>query len=311
MASLDALGKGLVRDSWAPRTWRTMEVGVKSFHDFLEKCDICDIGRKAANPDDIVRYIAFLTIQRKAPSTINTYVSAISTWHKRHRYADPCDDYDVKRAVKGVAKAGRKPDSRAPITIALLGKLINALKYVCSSDYENSMFKCAFLMAFFGLFRIGELVCDSNKKAQRSAMTLDDVHIKKNHMKLRIRYSKTDQTGKSCEITIQGSDNEKLCPVYATKCFIAQRGQYAGPLFSHFNQTYLSRFQFNAILKSAMNFVVPEITNVKSHSFRIGGATNAVCKGIPYEVIKAMGRWKSDAAKRYIRMPIIKVSDLT
>jgi hypothetical protein len=64
-------------------------------------------------------------------------------------------------------------------------------------------------MAFFGLFRIGELVCDSKKVAQRSALTLHDVQMKRNKMKLRIRYSKTDQTGKSCEIIIQGLENEK------------------------------------------------------------------------------------------------------
>ena len=47
-----------------------------------------------------------------------------------------------------------------------------------------------------------------------------------------------------------------------------------------------------------MKFVAPDILKVKSHSFRIGGATNAMCKGIPYESIKAMGRWKSEAAKK-------------
>ena len=142
-------------------------------------------------------------------------------------------------------------------------------------------------------------------------MTFDDVQVKKNKMKLRIRYSKTDQTGKSCEITIQGLEDEILCPVSATKCFIAQRGRYAGPIFSHFNRTFLSKFQFNAVLTSAMKFVSPDILNVKSHSFRIGGATNAMCKGIPYQSIKAMGRWKSEACKKYIRIPTINVSELT
>jgi hypothetical protein len=99
--------------------------------------------------------------------------------------------------------------------------------------------------------------------------------------------------------------------VSAAKCFLAQRGGYAGPLFSHFNNMFLSKFQFNAVLKSAMKFVASNIENVKSHSFRIGGATNAMYKGIPYESIKSMGRWKSEAAKKYIRIPIIDVNDLT
>jgi site-specific recombinase XerD len=161
MASLDSVGKKLVRESWAPRTLQTIEVGLKSFHRFLEQCEVSNVSQKAASPEDVIRYIAFLSILKKAPTTINTYVSAISTWHKMHKYVDRCEDFNVKRVIKGVAKGGRNPDGRAPITIELLRKLIRALKYVCDSDYEASMFKCVFLMAFFGLFRIGELVCDS------------------------------------------------------------------------------------------------------------------------------------------------------
>jgi hypothetical protein len=34
-----------------------------------------------------------------------------------HKYVEPCDDFNVKRAIKGVTKAGRTPDGRSPITI--------------------------------------------------------------------------------------------------------------------------------------------------------------------------------------------------
>ncbi|XP_074654505.1 uncharacterized protein LOC141908371 [Tubulanus polymorphus] len=39
-----------------------------------------------------------------------------------------------------------------------------------------------------------------------------------------------------------------------------------------------------------------------SHSFRIGAATNAATNGVPEPVIRELGRWKSDAFKRYIRI---------
>ena len=165
MASLDSYGDKLVKESWAPRSQRTMEVGLKSFHEFLENCGVSNVGRKRSKPAEIIRYISYLAIQKKAPTTISTYVSAISTWHKMHNYVDPCEEYHVKRALKGVAKGGKNPDGRAPVTIELLGKLLRALKYVCDSDYDACMFKCVFLMAFFGLFRIGELVCDSKRIA--------------------------------------------------------------------------------------------------------------------------------------------------
>ena len=43
----------------------------------------------------------------------------------------------------------------------------------------------------------------------------------------------------------------------------------------------------------------------KGHSFRIGAATSAVAAGIPEAQIILMGRWSSDAYKKYIRIPVI------
>ena len=94
------------------------------------------------------------------------------------------------------------------------------------------------------------------------------------------------------------------------KQFVEKRRFQPGPLFRHADMTLLSRFQFNKVLQMAVEIVDKSITNVKSHSFRIGGATNAISKSIPYEKVKEMGRWQSDAAKRYIIIPSINVAAL-
>jgi hypothetical protein len=96
----------------------------------------------------------------------------------------------------------------------------------------------------------------------------------------------------------------------ATKQFIEERGRQSGPLLTHLGGSYLSRFQFNKVLESAVDIACPREKCIKSHSFRIGGATNAMYKCIPYESIKAMDRWQSDAAKSYIRIPPIEVKNL-
>ena len=94
------------------------------------------------------------------------------------------------------------------------------------------------------------------------------------------------------------------------KEYIPERGHHDGHLICQADGSYLSRFQFNKVLERTVDFVDDTISNVKSHSFRIGGATNAICKGIPYEKVQEMGRWKSDAAKKYIRVPMIDVATL-
>ena len=40
-----------------------------------------------------------------------------------------------------------------------------------------------------------------------------------------------------------------------------------------------------------------------THSFRIGAALTAAMLDIPHYMIKALGRWSSDAYELYIRLP--------
>lgn len=46
----------------------------------------------------------------------------------------------------------------------------------------------------------------------------------------------------------------------------------------------------------------------KGHSFRIGAATHASKVGFSENAIQNMGRWKSDAVKRYIRLGSFNVA---
>ena len=47
--------------------------------------------------------------------------------------------------------------------------------------------------------------------------------------------------------------------------------------------------------------------HITSHSFRIGAASWAVAHGHSIEQVKQMGRWRSDAVLKYVRIPSIRV----
>ena len=169
-----------------------------------------------------------------APSTINSYACAVSNWYKVQALPDPCSDFLVKKAVKGAAQAGVSPDTRQPITPDLLHKLIAALPTICMSLYEAKMFTSVFTLAFFGLFRIGELVCQNKYVANTNALQFDDIVFKNDLMKITICFLKTDQTGKSTAIILQGDANSNICPVNAMREFINIRGCHEGPICCHF-----------------------------------------------------------------------------
>ena len=119
-------------------------------------------------------------------------------------------------------------ESREPITLELLKKLLDALRPVCDSLYEQNMLKFAYLPAFFGLFRIGEIVADMKDRPQKSVILISNISLKPSFLKIVIRFSKTDQTGKTNSIIFEGQKGNPLCPVEATLEFIKIRGPKPG-----------------------------------------------------------------------------------
>ena len=248
MAALDQETERLMLKSWAPRTLRMFEVGRRSFEHFRNTRNP-PAKHGPANSLEITRFISFLSIKNKAPSTIAAYVCAVSNWHKTQGWADPCKSFPVKTTLKGASKDAGAPDSRLPVTPQLLRKLIAALPTICSTPYETALFKCVFVLAFFGLFRISELVCQNKNEASSKVLLISDIAFKKDKMRVTVRFSKTDQTGKTSTMVFKSKIGENLCPVQSMKEYLPERGYHNGPLFCHVDGSYLSRFQFNKVLE--------------------------------------------------------------
>ena len=73
-----------------------------------------------------------------------------------------------------------------------------------------------------------------------------------------------------------------------------------GSLFCHSDNRAISVNQFNSELRRCLAFCGLNPQRY-THSFRIGAACLAAEKGFSDAQIRALGRWKSDAFKLYIR----------
>ena len=69
----------------------------------------------------------------------------------------------------------------------------------------------------------------------------------------------------------------------------------------------ITRSFLNSQLQLSLKFSGLNLKNYKSHSFRIGAATTAWAKGFSEEQIQQMGRWNSEAFKKYIRIPLLSL----
>ena len=97
------------------------------------------------------------------------------------------------------------------------------------------------------------------------------------------------------------------CPVQHLLAYLQARGNTPGPLFQMPNGSPVPRAIFTEKLSTALKFCGLDPTRYKGHSFHIGAATHAADKGMSDAQIRTMGRWKSNAFLKYIRLQSMSI----
>lgn len=82
-------------------------------------------------------------------------------------------------------------ERRCPVSYALLQFLVSSLQEICSSNFEISLFKVGFCLAFFGAL----LVLVSPSRVKAGGLLKYDVVLANEAVRLHIRKSKTDVFG--------------------------------------------------------------------------------------------------------------------
>lgn len=290
----------LLDASIAPNTAAAYRAAINCFKEFLLQFNL-----KTSWPTEaqhIVLFISFCFEKGLAPNTISTYVAGVNHVHKMHGGEDLRETFIIKKMLEGCTRLRKRNDTRLPITIKLLNDVCNILPTVCYNQFEVKLFKAAYLLAFFGLLRVSEIVVPSSILANRT-LAYEDVSFSpgNKHILLTLRISKTNQSGHPETLKIPCEENSLLCPVTACRDFLLVRPVSRGPFFCHADAAPLTRCQFSAVLAKCLKCILPGCRNIKSHSFRIGRATHLYSLGVSGDVIKTLGRWRSDAYKKYIR----------
>ncbi|XP_053545391.1 uncharacterized protein LOC128636396 [Bombina bombina] len=214
-------------------------------------------------------------------------------------------DWSRKFIVKKIARAwGRgeekEVDKREPITEVRLQKMIGALEGVCANRDEALIFRTAFLVAFHGAMRIGELL-PKNRKIVKGGVETGDVRCGEEAVLILVRRSKTDKEGKGAWLNMAKTGGT-LCPVACVKEYLIARRKGGRTFLRHADGSDVTIFQFKSILQRVVKKLGWKEAHIAPHSFRIGAATAAAGRGCSEAQIKKLGRWKSAAYKSYIRV---------
>ena len=213
--------------------------------------------------------------------------------------------------LKGYSKTRYSLDSRLPITLPILFKILDFCDQFLSAPYSISQFKAMCSLAFHAFLRIGEMTFSSKVGAPPPLQF---------HQVQTIRNS----TGQTTGIQLIFHDFEhnyntrpfslfiyrkaRYCPVQFLLDYFNLRGTHTGSLFMNIDGSPVSRNTFQEQLVLALKFCGFDPCYYKGHSFRIGAATLAAQQGLSDAQIRAMGRWKSDSFKKYIRIESVIAS---
>ena len=202
---------------------------------------------------------------------------------------------------------------RLPITAPLLRQIKLSLDNSAHPDRLVLWAVCC--TAFFGCFRLGELLLDSATSFNdRLHLSWGDVAVDNpslpHTVRIHLKQSKTDQMGRGADI-ILGRTDQDLCSVTAMLGYIAYRGSRPGPFFLVSQDKPLLKVQFVPEIRKVIATMGLPQEQFAGHSFRIGAATSAALAGVEDSTIQLLGRWHSAAFLRYIRTPASHLAELS
>ena len=250
-----------------------------------------------------VLFISYCFERGFSPATIKTYISGLSFYHKLNNWYDPAQLFVVKKLLEGCQRTRKRVDTRAPVTPKILQAICQLLPLVCYNDYEAHMFKAAYLLAYFALLRVSEIVYTYGHYFCRGLLEQDiKFDTSFSSMTVVIRWSKTCQSGTPTSLRIPCEPDINMCPVCAMKHYFSIKSSLGVYLFKHQNGRPLTRTQFSAVLFKCIALSPYKGSTILSHSFRIGRASDLAGKGVPEDTIMKLGRWRSSAYRSYIRV---------
>ena len=233
---------------------------MKRFHSFCTQYNV--LQPFPLSEQLLCSFAAYLADQGLAPQTGKSYLSALRSMQISLGLPDPRDQSSLpilKRVQAGISRArvmrGSPPRIRFPITVRILEAIQQSLAR--SSNPDRVVLWAVSATAFFGFFRVGELLLDSPTHfTPATKLAWGDVsvdsHTDPKMIQFHLKVSKCDQMGAGSDIVV-GRVDSPLCPVTAILRYIETRGDRPGPFFMDSSHQALTKQRFVRHIRDILN----------------------------------------------------------
>ena len=287
--------------SLAQSTTSTYMSGVSSYWRFCGSMGICSFPITEAS---LCYFVTAEANRRISYCTIKVYLFGVLHQNILLGYDHSLSHFPILfRTLRGIRRVQgnslrRKP--RIPITVQHMTTIINFIRSANMPFVDKLMYMAAIHTAFYGLLRVSEYTSPTQTRYDSTLHLLRcDVsfNLQRTIMFLRLKGSKTDPFRIGTVIRISAIPT-LFCPTRSMLAYLRYLPIDNLPLFRFSDGRLLTRKHINQLLKNAL----PNLNEISSHSFRIGGASAALSAGASDALIKILGRWSSDCYIRYLRV---------
>lgn len=247
----------------------------------------------------VAKYASYLA-RRLSANSVRQYLNVVRLLHQECNEDNPCNSWFVRSTLRGIDRLhGKETLRKSPILPDILMRMHDVLNL---SNPCEAMFWAAALVLFFGTFRKSNLMPNNTQEDTSKQFKRCDFVFKDNGIELCVRWSKTIQNKERSFVVLLPKISHVLCPVTAVSHAFALCPLPDDSLAFVQNRQglVLTSGRFNALLKRTLDLCGIESATYSSHSFRRGSATWALQCGIPGEVVKLLGDWKSNVYLSYL-----------
>ena len=114
-------------------------------------------------PASLALFVAYLFDNKYASSTVNTYVSALGYYHRLAGLRDLTKTFYIRKILKGYGKISHKLDTRLPITLPILVRMMQASTIFVFLSINHICLKQCVPWRFLHSFVLVKSQCQSNK----------------------------------------------------------------------------------------------------------------------------------------------------
>ena len=257
----------------------------------------------------VLRFIALLG---RGPLAYKSALNIISSLKWFTSVLDPpsvtvFDAVLVKISMKGLkAQLSRPVRQKLPFT---MDHLCIFYEYLDLCNAKHLAAWCAMLLAFFGCFRLSNLVpISKNKFDPLKQLKINDINFEKDVLLVFYKWSKTNQNASKvtwvpiCAV----KDHRFNIKLHFENLFLLVNAPKDSPLFSFNKADFHSRYSLVRLLDKLVFEAGLSPSDYSWHSFRRGAAVFAFELGLADSAVQLLGDWSSSAFKNYLEFSFLR-----